>query len=287
MATKILVTGATGAIGKALIKDLQEKNIAFLAGTRNVEESKAKLGSSEELVSFSFDNPATFEAATAGVDKVFLLGPAMVLEMDHLINPFLDFLKSKGILRVVYLSALKSDQMGPDMTFHLKTEAKLANDGFDYTILRASFFAQNFKNYEWENITQRGITLATAGDGKVGFIDVADIAAVASAVLSEEGHSKKTYELTGPEALSYFDAATILSEVTGKTIVYPQPSPEQYVTILKEAGAPDFVATYMNSVYSVIANHHVGFTTNDVEKVTGRKPNTLKSVINSDFSTIK
>lgn len=284
MANKILVTGATGAIGKALIKALQAKNIPFLAATRDIEESKAKLGLSDELVHFSFDDPSTFEAATAGVDKVFLLGPAMVLEMDQLINPFLDFLKSKGILRVVYLSALKSEEMGEQMSFHLKTEARLEKDGFDYTILKASFFAQNFKNYEWENIMQRGITFATAGDGKVGFIDVADIAATAAAVLTEDGHRKKTYELTGPESLTYFDAAAILTEITGKTIVYPQPSPEQYVAVLKEAGAPDFVAHYMNSVYSVIANHHVGFTTGDVEKVTGKKPNTLKSVISNDFS---
>lgn len=284
MANKILITGATGAIGKALVKDLQAKGIPFLAGTRNVEESKEKLGLSHELVQFSFDDPATFEAATTGVDKVFLLGPSMVLEMDQLINPFLDFLKSKGILRVVYLSALKSEHMGPDMSFHLKTEARLATDGFDYTILKATFFAQNFKNYEWDNITQRGITFATAGDGKVSFIDVADIAAVAAIVLTTEGHSKKTYELTGPETLSYADAAAILSEVTGKTIVYPQPSPEQYIAVLKEAGAPDFVAVYMNSVYSVIANHHVGFTTNAVEQVTGKKPNTLKSVISHDFA---
>ena len=128
-----------------------------------------------------------------------------------------------------------------DLPFHVIISEKLMNDGFDYTILKPSFFAQNFKNYEWENITERGITYTPAGTGKVGFVDVNDIARVAVKVLTEDGHTGKEYVITGPEALSYSNAATVLSAVLNKQIVYPNPSPNEYSAALKGAGAPDLL----------------------------------------------
>jgi uncharacterized protein YbjT (DUF2867 family) len=285
MKDKILVTGATGTIGKALVQSLKAQNIPFVAGVRNVAQAAASLAlPADSVVHFDWQKPETFAAATENTDRVFLLGPPLVLDVDKIITPFIDFLKSKGITRVVYISALAADKMGDQLSFHTAMEEKLVRDGFDYTILKPSFFAQNFKNYEWDNITQRGVTYATAGEGKVGFVDVQDIADVAAAVLTKDGHSRKVYELTGPELLSYSDAARLLSGVTGKTIVYPAPSVEEYTNTLKAAGAPDFVAPYMTAVYSVIANGHVGYLTNDVEQVIGRKPGPLAHVLQRDFA---
>ncbi len=282
MTEKILVTGATGTIGQVLVKQLQQKQAHFTVGSRDVENAKKKLGLSGNVVRFSFDEPATFEAATNNVNCVFLLGPPLVLNMEKLIIPFLDFLGSKNIKRVVYLSAMGADQM-KELSFHGIMENKLKSDGFDYTILRPAFFAQNFKTYEAESILQRSILFQPAGSGKVAFVDVKDIAAVAAAALTESGHSKKTYEITGPETLSYYDAATQLSEILGKTITYLNPNPQEYTEALKAAGAPDFIAPYMVSVYSAIANNQVNRVSLDVELVTGKKPGSLKEVLKSDF----
>jgi uncharacterized protein YbjT (DUF2867 family) len=282
MTQKILVTGATGTIGSLLTKILKGKNVEFVAGVRDIKKAKEKLGSIN-AIEFDFANPATYEQAIAGVNKVFLLGPPMVLEMDKLISPFIDFLKQKKINRVVYVGALGLEHV-KELPFHNVIIKKLQDDGFDYTILKPSFFAQNFKNYEWENITQRGITYVTAGQGKVGFIDAFDIANVAAEVLRNDQHNKKTYELTGPEALTYNDAATLLSEVTKKTVVYPNPTPVEYTEALRAAGAPDFVAPYMISVYSIIANNKANVITNDVEKITGKKPTPLREVLTKDFA---
>ena len=134
---------------------------------------------------------------------------------------------------------------------------------------------------------QRGITYVTAGTGKVAFIDVDDVAAVATAVLTEEGHERKNYELTGPQALSYFDAAEALSTLLGKPIVYPNPSADEYTHALKQAGAPDFIATYMISVYSLIANNFVDYVTNDVLQLTGKNPTALADVLQRDFAEVK
>ncbi|MBC7933812.1 MAG: SDR family oxidoreductase [Rhizobacter sp.] len=283
MSNKILVTGATGTIGKAVVKALLQQNKSFVAAVRNAATASEKLGNEVDLVTFDFDDPTTFEAATNGVDKVFLLGPPLVLTLDKLLTPFIDFLNTKGIKRVVYVGALGMEKL-TDLPFHVNIIQKLKDESFDYTILKPSFFAQNFKNYEWENITQRNITFTPAGNGKVGFVDVNDIALVAIKVLTEDGHSGKEYDITGPETLSYTDAASILSAVTNKKIFYPNPTPEEYTDALKNAGAPHFVAPYMVSVYALIANNNVNVISPVVEELTGKKPTSLREVLQADFS---
>jgi uncharacterized protein YbjT (DUF2867 family) len=282
MSNKILVTGATGTIGKALMSSLQQKGAQFVAGVRNIETAKEKIKDAE-LVHFDFADSATYENATKNVNKVFLLGPPLELNLVNLLSPFIDFLKQKGILDVVYVSALGLDKI-KELPFHAILTKKLVDDGFNYTILNLSFFSQNFKNYEWDNITQRGITYMPAGEGKAGFVDVFDVAEAAASILTESGHGKRTYDLTGPELLSYSDAAMQLSEVIGKPVAYPNPSPEEYTAVLKGAGAPDFIAPYMISVYSLIAKNEVNLLSEDFEKITGKKPRTLREVLKRDFS---
>jgi uncharacterized protein YbjT (DUF2867 family) len=283
MNRKILVTGATGTIGKAVVTALKDEKASFVAGVRNKAMAAEKLGADVELVSFDFEDPVTYEAATEGVDTVFLLGPPLVTNLDSLLTPFIDFLKRKSIKRVVYVGSLGMEKLAA-LPFHVLLTEKLKRDGFEYTILKPSFFAQNFKNYEWQNIIERGITFAPAGNGKVAFVDVHDIAGVAAKALTEEGHVSKTYEITGPETLSYTEAATILSEVTNKQVIYPNPTAEEYTGALKGAGAPDFIAPYMISVYSLIANNEVNVVSPIVEELTGKKPTSLKAVLQRDFA---
>lgn len=281
---KILVTGATGTNGKALVNKLRERNSDFVIGSRNPEEAAAKSGTENEIRKFAYEDPSTYKDATRDVDRVFLLGPPMQPDVDKLIAPFIDYLGEKGIKRIVYFSALGADKMGDALAFHDKIEKKLKDEGFDYTILKPTFFAQNFKNYEWENITQRGVVFMPAGEGKTAFIDVNDIAEVAAVALTEDGHGKKTYRLTGGELLSYHDVADELSELLGKKIVYPKPSPEQFREVLANSGAPHFIADYLIGVYGSIADGHAALVTDDVEKVTGRKPAAFKEVLSYDFA---
>jgi uncharacterized protein YbjT (DUF2867 family) len=284
MAAKILVTGSTGTIGSELVKILQNRNADFLAGARDVAKAQEKLGNEVNVVAFNFEQPDTFEAATEGVDRIFLLGPPLHLQMDALLTPFIDFLNRKNIRRVVYLSAFGMEAIADQMPFHRNIEEKLKNEGFEITVLRPSFFAQNFKNYEWDNIVERKVTFMPAGDGKVAFVDVYDIAEVAATVLLEPGHEGKDYVLTGAESLSYHDAAQLLSDVRQETIFYPKPSPEAYADTLQKAGAPAFIADYMNTVYGMIREGKVDHVSADVEQLLGRKPGKLSEVLAKDFA---
>ncbi len=105
MSNKILVTGATGTIGKAVVKTLKAEKASFVAAVRNKVTASEKLGDDVELVTFDFEDATTYEAAIEGVDKVFLLGPPLVTTLDTLLTPFIDFLKKKEINRVVYVGS--------------------------------------------------------------------------------------------------------------------------------------------------------------------------------------
>ncbi len=281
--SKILVTGATGTSGSALVQELIQRNADFVIASRNPETAKAKFHK-EAIRKFAFDDPSTFESAIEGVGKVFLLGPPLQYDVDQLINPFIDFLKKKGIKRVVYFSALANEKM-KSINFHSKIEAKLKADGFDYTILKPTFFAQNFKNYQGENILDRNMIFLPAGPHKVGFLDVNDIAAVAAVTLTENGHQQKTYELTGPELLSHAEVAYLLSETLNRKIVYSNPSEAEFKEVLKESGAPDFIADYLIDVYQVIAKNNVAVLTDTIKRLTGKNPTTLKEVLIRDFTS--
>jgi uncharacterized protein YbjT (DUF2867 family) len=281
---KIFITGATGTNGKALVKKLIERNVDFVVGSRNVEKAQQVLGKDVEVRAFDFSDHSTFESSLAGIEKVFLLGPPLFLKVDELITPFLDFMKEQGVNRIVYFSAFASDKMGSQMDFHVKIEQKLKDDNYDYTILQPSFFSQNFKNYEFENITERNIVFMPAGEGKVGFVDVEDIAAVAVETLISEGHSQKIYQLTGPELLSYFDAASLLSRIVNKEIYYPNPSPDNFKQVLESSGAPEFIGDYLSDVYQIIARNEINVLTDDVFLVTNKKPTALQEVLERDFS---
>ncbi len=285
MNSSILITGSTGTLGSALYQKLKNESVSIVAGVRNINAAHQKLGADANLVSFDFGDPSTFENATKNISKVFIVGPALDTAVDRLLIPFLDFLKAKGVLRVVYISALGINKI-PELPFHANIERKLEADGFDYTVLRPTFFAENFKNFDWQNITERGIIYTAGGTGKTAFIAVEDIINVAAKVLTEEGHGRKVYELTGPELLSYFDVAEMLTDITGRQIVYPNPNPEEFKSALLSAGAPSFVGEYMNHVYGLIRNSHVNYLTDTVFAITGNKPTALKDILERDFQAI-
>lgn len=288
MKKKILITGATGTIGRSLIKQLQAIPADFIAGTRDFSKAQSILNiSKNEWVEFDFMDVGSFENATKQVDRVFVLGPPLTFHLEQILIPFIDHLKNKEINSVVYLSAFGSESLGGKLAFHSLMERYIKEKGFDYTILQPSFFSQNFKNFEYENLIQRGITFNVAGEGKVGFVDTEDVAKVAAKVLTEEGHTGKTYQLTGPGLLSYNEAALILSEVLGKRIVYPNPSEEDYRAVLQAGGAPDFIAEYMIPVFGMIKNGNVGRVTEDIELILGKKPTDLKTVLLRDFASEK
>ena len=279
---KYFVTGATGTVGREVVESLLSKGQEVIAASRNPEKSRDLFQERVSSVPFDFADESSFHQVSES-EGVFLLGPPLDLGLYELLTPFLEFVKENGPKRLVYLSANGMEHMQV-LPFHGKMEAALTSSELDWRIVRPGFFMQNFGNYERENIEERKVLFVPAGTGKTAFISTKDIGASVAALLTEDAYSRQIFTLTGDKLSDYQEAASILSSVTGNEIQYANPDHGTYKAVLAQAGAPEFVADYMISVYTMIAEGKAAAITNDVEKLTGKTPESLEAVLRRDFA---
>src|SRR3954466_2737022 len=218
MKKPILVTGATGTIGREVIRHLSKKGAAVRAGTRDAGKARAQFGESVELTSFDFEDTASYPAALKDVEKLFILPPLLPNQVEVTIA-LVDAAKSAGVRHIVNLSAVGAD---PAATFtigkwHSQTDEHIRQSGLGFTVLRPNSFMENFINYF---PPRDGVIYLPWGEGKASFVDARDTGAVAAETLTADNHEGKTYDLTGPEALGIADVARILSTVAGHDIRY-------------------------------------------------------------------
>lgn len=269
---KTLVTGANGNLGKEIVRQLVQKT-AVQAGVRNLET--AIKNEKATYVVFDYDKPETYTAAVENVNQVLLIVPPLDASALKRLTPFIDFLKENGIKRVALLSALGVNH---DETAPLRTvELKLINDGFDYTIIRPNFFMENYSTgIAAESVKNDGVIVASAGEGKTSFVSTLDIAAVFTTVLTEKGHSNKEYDLTGSEALTHSEIATILSNALDKPVNYISVSHEELKAGAMEHQMPESAADYLVNLYKAVEGGFLESTTSDIQEVTGKAPITFK-----------
>jgi uncharacterized protein YbjT (DUF2867 family) len=187
-----------------------------------------------EVVVIDYDKPESLAAAFKDADKLFLLTHDSPKSAKHASNLVAEA-KESGIRHIVKLSALGADMESvvASLRLHRQAEKIIEESGIPYTFLRPGEFMQNFVNFDSQTIKEQGaFYLPAVGDPKVSFVDVRDIAAVAVKALTDDDgnddkHKGKVYTITGPEALSYYQAAEILSNATGKKISYVNVSKEE------------------------------------------------------------
>ena len=270
-----------------MIQALLEQGENVKAASRHPDESREQFGNHRigdqiEAVHFDYEDINTFKEA-AGTDGVFLLGPPMYPNLFELVTPFADYLAAKGPQRVVYLSAYGMEDL-KELPFHAQMEEKLQQSALDWRVVRPGFFMQNFGNYERENIEQRKVIFVPAGEGKTAFVSAVDIGRTVVALLREDAYRHQTVELTGPRPYNHFEVAELLSKIIGEPVTYANPDEATYRKVLADAGAPPMVAEYMIPVYGMIKHGKVQGVTNNVEKLTGNKPEPLAAVLKRDFA---
>lgn len=278
---KYFITGATGSVGTEVVRALLADGHSVVAATRHPQKSKEKWGQQVESVHFDFEDESTY-TLVSGADGAFVLGPPMYPDLFALVSPFLNFLNENGPHRVVYLSANGMEDL-KELPFHAQAEALLKESDLDWRVARPGFFMQNMANYERENIEQRKVIFVPAGEGKTAFVSTRDLGNSIAKLLTDDGYKHRAFELTGPESISHFEVADLLTAHLGEKITYANPDNATYRKVLAEAGAPPFVADYMLPVYGMIKDNKVTETTGDVEQLTGQKPETMQSVIARDF----
>lgn len=215
----ILITGASGSVGKAVLQEVRRRESKFRAMFRSKEEA-AKAPSGCEAVLADYSDRQSLRKAMDGVTSVFVVC-SPIPQLVELESNVLDACKETGVEHVVLSSALGAGDYGKSFpSWHRKVEDKLKATGMSYTILRPNGFLQNIVAYNAPSIRAQGAFYAAMGDAKVSYLDVGDIAVVAAKALKGGVHAGKTYELNGPEAISNQELAKRISKVAGRTVNY-------------------------------------------------------------------
>jgi uncharacterized protein YbjT (DUF2867 family) len=215
----ILITGASGNVGKAVLREASRKESKFRGMFRSKEEA-AKAPSGCEAVLADYSDKQSLRRAMDGVTSVFVVC-SPIPQLVELESNVLDVCKESGVKHVVLHSALGAGDYGKSFpSWHRKVEDKLKTTGISYTILRPNGFLQNIVAYNAPSIRAQGAFYAAMGDAKVSYLDVGDIAVVAAKALKGGVHAGKTYELNGPEAISNQELAKRISKVAGRTVKY-------------------------------------------------------------------
>jgi uncharacterized protein YbjT (DUF2867 family) len=278
----ILVTGATGTIGTYVVEGLKELNSDFVALVRS-EEKAAKLNQQGvRTVIGDLSDISSLEKALDDIDKVFLLSVTSPDSPEHQGN-LVKVASQKGLKHIVKVSA-RGTALDANFNigrWHAVTENQIKESGMNYTFLHCHSFLQNLF-FESGTIKEQNTLYSSMGEGKIGMVDARDIAAVAVKALTEPGHENKTYVLTGPKAVSYYDVAIVLTQKLGKTINYVPVEPEAAKKSMLESGMPEWLVDDMITINKLYADNKGSEISSDVEKVIGKTPIGLEQFI-SDF----
>jgi uncharacterized protein YbjT (DUF2867 family) len=269
----ILVTGATGTTGGAIVRQLSAAGIAARALTR--DPARAKSLANISFVAGDLADPASLATTFAGIEAVYLNvvpGPDALLQIDNAIAAA----KAVGVTRIVKLSGLNATPQSPSaiIRMHVEADSRVRASGIGYTILRANSFFQNIEG-QLATVKVAGKFYLPLGDARQSLIDVEDIAAVAVIALTGKTLRNRDLDLTGPAALNFHDVASALSNAFGKPVSYVPISNEAFAEALRGNGVPAPAAASVAELFGVFASGVYAAPTHDVEHVLGRPPRSI------------
>ncbi|MCA1619107.1 MAG: SDR family oxidoreductase [Acidobacteria bacterium] len=272
----ILITGATGTTGREIVEELRR---AGASGVRALVRDPARASfireAGFETAEGDFDRPETLGAALEGVERALLLTPPSPQTVEHN-RAFIDAARRSGLRHVVKISALGADAGAPDgfSRWHWESEELLKSSGLAWTMLQPNSFMQNLLGQAGQ-IAATGQIFQPVGDARIAFIDVRDIAAVAARALTEDGHERETYVLSGPEPLTFHDVAAKLSDASGRKITYAPVTAEQYRAGALAAGLPGWLVDALEQLNVMFAAGHAAEVTDVVRRVGRTEPITF------------
>jgi uncharacterized protein YbjT (DUF2867 family) len=282
MTARILITGAPGNVGTEVVRSLlMKKDVAFRVGVFDINKAHFEPDEQLEVVPFDFLKPDTYAAAFAGIERLFLVRPPALANVQRDIAPAIRTAVACGVEHIVFLSLQGVDQNR--IVPHHKIEKLIQELGVRYTFLRASFFMQNLSTTQAAEIRECSEIGLPVGKAKTSFVDVRDIADVAVCALTEDGHENKKYTLTGMEALDYDQVATKLSRTLGRPIRYTNPSVVRFIGRQLRAGHQWGYTLVVAALYTITRLGNAKEITRDIETILRRSPITFDQFV-QDYS---
>jgi len=271
----VLVTGATGTLGKAIVEAAVNAGISVRQGVR----SQAKANPRADAAHLDYADPATVPPALAGASAVVLMAPPLDPNAPAQLRPVISAAKAANVRHLILISAFgvnHNEQAPLRVVEHL-----VMDSGVPFTILRPNFFMENFsEGAQVHGIRQGNAIHLAAGDGKTSFISVRDVASAVVAAL-QQSPSGREFDLTGPAALDHADVARIIGEASGRSVVYQPLTEEQMLEGARAHGMPEPSVAYLGILYSVVRAGFAASVAGDYEALTGRKPTTFEAFAKS------
>jgi uncharacterized protein YbjT (DUF2867 family) len=269
----ILVTGATGNTGRAIVDALVERGAPVRAMVR-AEADRGKLRPEVEGVVADFDDSAAIAAVLDGAVRAYLVTPSAE-EAEEQQKQFAELAAKAGTRHLVVLSQLGAQEHSPDrfLRYHGAVEQHVRDLGIGFTFLRPNLYFQGLLMFAG-SISGEGTFYAPIGNATVSAVDVRDIAAVAAVVLTEPGHEGATYTLTGPEAITHAQIATALTAALGRTVAFTDVPPEAFAASIRTLLPPWQVDGVLED-YAYYRRGEAAAVSPVVEEITGAAPHSI------------
>lgn len=270
----ILVTGASGSVGKAVLQEVRKSGAKHRAMYRSAKEA-AKAPTGTDAVIADFAKQETLSAALKGVASVYLVC-SPIPELVQLESNMIDACLAAGVKHVVLNSAMGAGDYGKSFpSWHRKVEDNLRDTRLSYTILRPNSFHQNVVAFFAPSIRAQEVFYGSMQNARNSFIDVRDIAAIAVKALAGGGHAGKIYELNGPEALNYPELARRISKAAGREVKYVDIPMEAQKKAMLDQHMPEWQVRALLELQEYYLNGKGGETDDVVQKLLERMPITM------------
>ena len=264
-----LVIGGTGKTGRRVAAGLKARGVPVRIGSRSA------------VPAFDWTRDASWDACLEGTEAAYIsYAPDLAVPgATDTIQAFVDRAKRHGVRRLVLLSGRGEKEAQA-------CERIVQESGVEWTVVRASWFFQNFSEGAFVDMVRAGVIALPSGDVREPFVDADDIAGVAVAALTETGHAGEVYEVTGPRLLSFDDLAAELSEAAERPIHHVQIPHDAFVDGVRASGAPKEVVWMMDYLFSTVLDGRNAYLTDGVQRALGRPPKDFRDFAHSVATTI-
>ena len=283
MSGPILVTGASGNVGGAVVRSLIAAGVPVRAAGTNVE-ALGRAFPGVEVARLDFHAPATFGPALHGAGGLFLVRPPRIAQVGPTLNALVDVAEQTGVGHVMFSSVTGADTNR--VVPHHRVETHLQASGLSWTILRPGFFAQNLADAYRTDIVRNDRIYLPAGHGRVAFIDVRDLGDVAATVFADPGaHRDAGYTLTGPAALDLDEVAAVLTRELGRPIRYEPAHILGYMRHLRGHGLPGVQILVQTVLHTGLRRGQAQTVDPTLGRLLGRLPGTLAQYVHDHRAT--